>query len=833
MLEPIHCLQHQAGDFDIPSYGHQDVDRFGVLMDAWTHEAAFLECKRELIDCYYEAYQHVCDRDERRRLAQVVTDIMHQRPRLDLDSDYLVKLYRAECSVLRQHTRLVKAVLDRQVEQQREFIQRVTREGDMEIGLPHRIVPKQLIAVNLSRPALKNVYMLEFHPTLAIASRIPAALQHAYWELHQIHQPDSALNAIAMERKLLEVALREWESLPAAGDSFSMQVQKDLFSDVFADDPLFQCELALFSIRLQDEKAGRRTHKEKQVDMVASVGRLMGLFSDVFADDPLFQCELALFSIRLQDEKAGRRTHKEKQVDMVASVGRLMGILTYRHRLIEACWETEILSKIYKKQAGEMGYPDFHLNMRFVQFEFASFKEKAGKPPPIFITAVQEDDTAVDKYTPSCLYLAIHELDEGHVGRFSFRSRDGVLQLMRLGGMESLQVVLKSQIVHKNALIAGVTQATVCDPVKAAHTGPKSGRASPTETKSEKSSLTQMTGMSGGTGGTALAGKLTSDGGKVKKAAEAFFSLQLEKTPSRDLMLNDFVAKKQQSGSLMRNSEELEKVKRTLISQFCERFHVRLSQASMRGQLLAYYNSIFNLLEGFPSVRETYFVMGEVNEKKSQEDDLEGLTPDPRVMKKRPRRLLSKDGRHVLNIWFIPHYTEILVMFKHLDDESCSRAMAFALSIVATLHDMLQYLSAHARLGSSHARMGSQTMEFVSADWGGTEGIGSELREIQKQIIHLHDPTDPQSVLDLLTLRRDVMFLEYDMAVRSSMADTFLATGNIQAYKSIVSNGHAALSAISNIQRPSLTAAYLTIPEPLEAKDLVARQLFPWRAFLN
>ena len=40
-------FQYQAGDFDIPSYGHQEVDRFGVLMDAWTHEAAFLECKRE------------------------------------------------------------------------------------------------------------------------------------------------------------------------------------------------------------------------------------------------------------------------------------------------------------------------------------------------------------------------------------------------------------------------------------------------------------------------------------------------------------------------------------------------------------------------------------------------------------------------------------------------------------------------------------------------------------------------------------------------------------------------------------------------------------------
>ncbi|KAK3774803.1 hypothetical protein RRG08_034892 [Elysia crispata] len=190
---------------------------------------------------------------------------------------------------------------------------------------------------------------------------------------------------------------------------------------------------------------------------------------------------------------------------------------------------------IYKKQAGEMGYPDFHLNMRFVQFEFASFKEKAGKPPPIFITAVQEDDTAVDK-----------------------------------------------------------------------------------------------------------------------------------------------------------------------------------------------------------------------------------------VMKKRPRRLLSKDGRHVLNIWFIPHYTELLVMFKHLDDESCSRAMSFTLSIVATLHDMLQYLSAHARLGSSHARMGSQTMEFVSADWGGTEGIVSQSQPLSR----VQQPLESYRLLRFfLLLWKSLDMLKEDWGRRKMMVE--------------------------------------------------------------
>ena len=95
-----------------------------------------------------------------------------------------------------------------------------------------------------------------------------------------------------------------------------------------------------------------------------------------------------------------------------------------------------------------------------------------------------------------------------------------------------------------------------------------------------------------------------------------------------------------------------------------------------------------------------------------------------RAMRKRPRRVLSPDGHHVLNIWFIPHHTETLIMFKTLEDEKCYTALVHCLVIVSALHDMLQYLCAHSRLGSSHARLGARKMEFVSADWGGTEGVG-------------------------------------------------------------------------------------------------------------
>lgn len=57
-----------------------------------------------------------------------------------------------------------------------------------------------------------------------------------------------------------------------------------------------------------------------------------------------------------------------------------------------------------------------------------------------------------------------------------------------------------------------------------------SGRASPSETKSEKSSVTQMTSFSGGTGGSTLGAKLSHDQSlRYVQSPDAFVSIQLEK----------------------------------------------------------------------------------------------------------------------------------------------------------------------------------------------------------------------------------------------------------------------------------------------------------------
>ena len=54
--------------------------------------------------------------------------------------------------------------------------------------------------------------------------------------------------------------------------------------------------------------------------------------------------------------------------------------------------------QLYTKHAKEMGFDECHMFLRCVQFEFASFKENADQPPPLFITALQEDDTSIDRY---------------------------------------------------------------------------------------------------------------------------------------------------------------------------------------------------------------------------------------------------------------------------------------------------------------------------------------------------------------------------------------------------------------------------------------------------
>lgn len=63
-------------NIDLDYYGLRNIDRFAVLYDLWECEESFQQKKRQLLDCYLEAYHHVTGADAT-KLAQVPNTLVN------------------------------------------------------------------------------------------------------------------------------------------------------------------------------------------------------------------------------------------------------------------------------------------------------------------------------------------------------------------------------------------------------------------------------------------------------------------------------------------------------------------------------------------------------------------------------------------------------------------------------------------------------------------------------------------------------------------------------------------------------------------------------------
>nr|XP_025975730.1 LOW QUALITY PROTEIN: coiled-coil domain-containing protein 162-like [Dromaius novaehollandiae] len=160
------------------------------------------------------------------------------------------------------------------------------------------------------------------------------------------------------------------------------------------------------------------------------------------------------------------------------------------------------------------------------------------------------------------------------------------------------------------------------------------------------------------------------------------------------------------------------------------------------------------------------------------------------------------------------------------------RALHLSLEIVGALHDMVSYLLAFAQLVNSTDSFCALNPEPLTPDWGGTERIGSELQEVQKMIDSLQNPLDPSKIAQLLAIHREVMFLQFDAAIRHRLRETFLSSGNVLAYQSVTDRMCHALPPLSNSVTQSAFASQLRLPQLLDPQSCRMLMHFPWRTFL-
>ena len=170
----------------------------------------------------------------------------------------------------------------------------------------------------------------------------------------------------------------------------------------------------------------------------------------MYIEDPLFVCEVGHSFAIDEDPGAARKPVSEKQNQMITFWNRLLEIITLRHRIMESSWESEVMSRLYRSVCSSEKLDEFHLYMRLNQFEYGQTKDRV---PPAFLCNMSEEDSTVDRYIPSFLNLAVHELDDNQVGAFNFRSREGLVKIMSsTAAVENLQVTLMSQICSRNVL---------------------------------------------------------------------------------------------------------------------------------------------------------------------------------------------------------------------------------------------------------------------------------------------------------------------------------------------------------------------------------------------
>ena len=153
----------------------------------------------------------------------------------------------------------------------------------------------------------------------------------------------------------------------------------------------------------------------------------------------------------------------------------------------------------------------------------------------------------------------------------------------------------------------------------------------------------------------------------------------LFQTPVRDHMLAQFT---KQPSSLLRDQSELTIVKCSLLSQFSSHLTRLLSLVSLRVQLLHHLHDLHTLLTEFPAVKSSFFTIGKPRdpsalgaqgsgylgsstststERKTSFEKIQqmGGVKDPRQIKARPPLLLDRNGEKLMNLWYLPHFTEV------------------------------------------------------------------------------------------------------------------------------------------------------------------------------
>ncbi|XP_075270360.1 uncharacterized protein CCDC162 [Opisthocomus hoazin] len=83
----------------------------------------------------------------------------------------------------------------------------------------------------------------------------------------------------------------------------------------------------------------------------------------------------------------------------------------------------------------------------------------------------------------------------------------------------------------------------------------------------------------------------------------------------------------------------------------------------------------------------------------------------------------------------------------------------------------------------------------------------------------LQNPLDPSEVAQLLAIHKEVIFLQFDAAIRHRLRETFLSSGNVSAYQSVTDRIYHVLPPLINSVIQRAFASQLRLPQLLDPQS--------------
>lgn len=825
-------LEHSA-EFDMEAYAQNHVDRAGVLMDLWSLESQFQAAKAEVMDLYFTAYLHSWEHGRRTQLAQAMADLMYRRPRHDLEAEYLVQSYEREIDVLKKLALLLSKVSKTIMQKKRDLRANLGKPmgttdtpstaNSTTYGVDPTLDKVQPILLHSSRgrqqhrtnSAPSPCYLLEFCPELGQIVDIANAVKFAVDAADLKFDSTTTTELQRLDLAVLESADDAWTSLATAT-------------------PMTPVKNTEQTLEVVSTEALDNPYAITAVVDAAAHGR-----TAPFAT-PTTGISRKGSSNSSSSSSGGDAAKSETAIVKAFCTG--LDLVTCWHQLYVAYHETLQVVGAYESQTKAIG-----LDVSFAHIRPLPFKRVGG--------LTGGGDVDADAYVPGKMSLAVFDIDEpdGQFGTMSTRTLEHFDAMLRAsitaggsgggdGGKEfgsgplgKMRCLLQSQLAALYASTAAVEYREITGDFTESDADTVKDAVNAVD--SSESLLVQV------------------------RSLTSFVSLRGIKAAARATMHAEY--KKRKSGM---SGASLEALELQMMGVYNRALMDEAGKVSLRTQSGRYVRGLKRLLDGFPSTRDYYFQVGDSNQvvqKKNLEAAAEQATTadgDHRPVgilkkvaqgseantemdqirdaqaKRTPLQLLSDDGTKLANPWYLPYELELATMFEQMDTPAQLGALRKVLEVVFRVHDILMILCAHARLGSSHARLGTQDVAFigVGADWGGTEGIGAELRQLRRNLRFLDDPADPVAVAHFFEQRRQNVFLEWVLTSRYYVLETFLSKGNQRAYDTVLRNSRAGMEPLGSSHRTQSLGAIESSKLPTSVSSprhiKLADKLFPWRS---